>query len=268
MTWGENDYPWPDAPCGQTNQHLCGYAYRNCTDFMCWRLRHDLGLPCFYWGSALTWASKAREQGFLVDHSPRVHDVMQLMPGEQGSNPRFGHVCGVLEVGPSEHAAAGHVWCEGYDWDPICGYGMVQFAVTSRTWFIHVTPVPTPTPHPTPTPTPAPAEDDGMLAFELEPKGDPSGHDLIELPGMRAGSSIHLASQDRTGASGEVVLVFCADGGEPESNHTFELTGTVAGQHGPVTGNIATATLAGTAEGTVTFMNLSAARVWVTVTVP
>lgn len=123
------------------------------------------------------------------------------------------------------------------------------------------------TPPPPAPPPPLPTEAD-MDSFFLAPKGDANHGDFVELPGIRAGMSVHLASQDRTGLSGVVVLVYCEAGGKPDASHAFTLVGTVAGVHGPVTGDIATATLAGATEGSLTFENLAPFPVMVSVTVP
>ena len=105
-----------------------------------------------------------------------------------------------------------------------------------------------------------------MFAFDLAPAGQPGA--IVELPGVKAGMSFHLASQDRTGLSGNVALVYCEDGGKPDDAHTFTLTGTVPNVHGPVTANIAGSTLAGATEGSVTFANSAAFVVKVSVTTP
>jgi surface antigen len=39
---GENDYPWPDASTGGTLSPL-RYVYRQCVDFVAWRLNRDAG---------------------------------------------------------------------------------------------------------------------------------------------------------------------------------------------------------------------------------
>lgn len=143
MTWGTNDYPWPNAECGEDNPNNCNYAYRNCTDFAMWRIRHDLGLPCMALGNAGKWLDSLEELGYPHGNVPHVHDVLVLEPGEQNSNPRFGHVAMVLT------ASAASVSVEQYDWTP-CQYSHGVFQVTPRTHFVTLVAPKPPTP-PAPT---------------------------------------------------------------------------------------------------------------------
>jgi surface antigen len=161
MSWGQNDYPWAGAPCGENNPANCNYAYRNCTDFAMWRIRHDLGLPCMALGNAGRWLDSLEELGYPVDQVPQVHDVMILEPGEQGSNLKFGHVAMVLTVG-----AEGTVLVEQYDWLP-CEYDQMVFKVTPKTHFVHLAPKPAPPIPPVPTPT-----EERMFWIAITPQGN------------------------------------------------------------------------------------------------
>jgi hypothetical protein len=104
-----------------------------------WRIRHDLGLSCMALGNAGKWLDNLEELGYPASNTPKVHDVLILEPGEQNSNPRFGHVAMVLTT------SATSVSVEQYDWTP-CQYSHGVFQVTSRTHFVTLVAVPQPTP--------------------------------------------------------------------------------------------------------------------------
>ncbi len=115
---------------------------------------------------------------------------------------------------------------------------------------------------------PLPPTEDDVYGFFLEASGDPNQGNFVEFPGVRAGMTFHLASQDRTGKTGNVVMVFATDASTPTTNKTVTLTGTLPGKHGPTTVDVPAADLAGTNSGSLTFMNEGAFRVMVTVTIP
>src|SRR5580700_7649031 len=96
--WAVDDYPWKNFRPNMNNSANCDYATRNCDDFTMWRWRNDLGQPCGYFGSALSWPEKAAAAGYHVSQVPAVHTIIGIEPGEQGSDLRFGHVAAVLEV--------------------------------------------------------------------------------------------------------------------------------------------------------------------------
>jgi surface antigen len=77
-----------------------GFALRNCTSFVAWRLRETNGLDDFvndmsgvHWGNAADWDEAARALGYLVDDVPAVGAVAQTDDG------RVGHVAWVSAVG-------------------------------------------------------------------------------------------------------------------------------------------------------------------------
>ena len=70
-----------------------GFALRNCTSFVAWRLRMTNGVGAFenhfggvHWGNADHWDRAAAELGYLVDNVPAVGAVAQTDGG------RVGHV--------------------------------------------------------------------------------------------------------------------------------------------------------------------------------
>lgn len=70
------------------------YAPCNCT---AWAHKMRPDLPANL-GNALTWAARAKAQGFPVDAQPRVGDIIAIRPGVQGADRRFGHVAYVTAV--------------------------------------------------------------------------------------------------------------------------------------------------------------------------
>ena len=70
------------------------YAPCNCTAWAHAK-RPDLPLNL---GHAKTWAVRARAQGFPVDSTPRVGDVIVLQPRVQGAHAVYGHVAYVIGV--------------------------------------------------------------------------------------------------------------------------------------------------------------------------
>lgn len=144
-----------DNYCPHTCQGACscsssgcgpsyGYTPRQCTGFLAFRANQTLGIAFgagkpigFNWGNAVTWAAKARASGVAVDGSPRVRDFV-CMPNIS----QDGHVAFVLEVGPSAHATAGHVWVEDYNYELTCSYHQHAIAIATSgsglTEFIHL----------------------------------------------------------------------------------------------------------------------------------
>ena len=58
-----NDYPWPHANVDQLSP--LGYVYRNCTDFVAWRLNRDAGITGAPW--KYTWANLTPLGGNAID---------------------------------------------------------------------------------------------------------------------------------------------------------------------------------------------------------
>ncbi len=78
------------APATPTDR----YAYGNCTYWVAWR-RIQVGLPIpNSWGNAITWASRAAQDGYVVDHTPAKYAIMQD-PNALGGE---GHVAFVESV--------------------------------------------------------------------------------------------------------------------------------------------------------------------------
>jgi surface antigen len=76
-----------------------GFALRNCTSFVAWRLRETNGDSDFsnhmdggHWGNAQDWDENARALGYLVDDVPAIGAVAQTDDG------RVGHVAWVSAV--------------------------------------------------------------------------------------------------------------------------------------------------------------------------
>jgi surface antigen len=74
-----NDYPWPTANPGQLSP--LGYVYRNCTDFVAWRLNRDAGITTAPWkytwtnltplgGDAIDWKTSWLANGWTASHTP------------------------------------------------------------------------------------------------------------------------------------------------------------------------------------------------------
>jgi len=78
-----------------------GFALRNCTSFVAWRLTRTNGLTGFanddrgvHWGNAENWDEAARALGYRVDEVPAIGAVAQTDAG------RVGHVAWVVDIGP------------------------------------------------------------------------------------------------------------------------------------------------------------------------
>lgn len=70
------------------------YGYGYCT-WYAYNRRAELGRPIgSFWGDAITWASYARNSGYLVNSTPAVGAVLQ----DPNSAPPWGHVAVVEEV--------------------------------------------------------------------------------------------------------------------------------------------------------------------------
>jgi surface antigen len=109
-----------------------GFALRNCTSFVAWRLRMTNGVSDFasdmagaHWGNASDWGETARELGYLVDDVPAVGAVAQTDDGPHG------HVAWVSAVGD------GIVTVEEYNMLVAGGYD-VRTVPTSDFRYLHV----------------------------------------------------------------------------------------------------------------------------------
>ncbi|HEY3528315.1 MAG TPA: CHAP domain-containing protein, partial [Nocardioides sp.] len=109
-----------------------GFALRNCTSFVAWRLRMTNGLAVFenhfggvHWGNAAHWDEAAADLGYLVDDVPAVGAVAQTDAG------RVGHVAWVSAVGD------GTVTVEEYNMAVAGGYD-VRTVPTSDFTYLHL----------------------------------------------------------------------------------------------------------------------------------
>jgi surface antigen len=109
-----------------------GFALRNCTSFVAWRLRETNGLAEFenhfggvHWGNANHWDEAAADLGYLVDGVPALGAVAQTDDG------RVGHVAWVSAVDE------GTVTVEEYNHGVAGGYG-VRTVPTSSFRYLHL----------------------------------------------------------------------------------------------------------------------------------
>jgi surface antigen len=109
-----------------------GFALRNCTSFVAWRLRETNGLSDFenhfggiHWGNARHWDEAAADLGYLVDDVPALGAVAQTDAG------RVGHVAWVSAVGD------GTVTVEEYNYGIAGGYD-VRTVPTSDFRYLHL----------------------------------------------------------------------------------------------------------------------------------
>jgi surface antigen len=162
-----------------------GFALRNCTSFVAWRLREDNGVADFSnhmdggsWGDARDWDANARALGYLVDDVPAVGAVAQTDDG------RIGHVAWVSAVGE------GTVTIEEYNYYTPGGYD-VRTVPTSSFRYLHVADI-APAPDLGSTRAAATAVDVRGLTWtaRVSPAGiltvrRPSGHDVrVGAPGV------------------------------------------------------------------------------------
>lgn len=107
------------------------YDYGNCTYWVALR-RMQVGLPIpNTWGNAITWASRAKRDGYVVNHIPTKYAIMQD-PNALGN---LGHVAFVESVNIlngqwtiSEMNRVG--------WDEV-DYRTLSYAAASQYNFIH-----------------------------------------------------------------------------------------------------------------------------------
>ncbi len=70
------------------------YAWGNCT-YWVYLLRQQIGQPIpNTWGNANTWAKRAAQDGYIINHTPSVDSIMQT------TQPPLGHVAFVIKVNP------------------------------------------------------------------------------------------------------------------------------------------------------------------------
>jgi surface antigen len=140
---GVNDYPFANSTPDQGD----GWQFltRECTSFVAWRIRHDLGISDFtngwrggWFGNADNWAANARNLGVPVNNTPTVGAVAQFPPNVQGAGS-LGHVAFVIGVGNGTVTVEDYNYADSYD--GYTRYNYSQHVVnTSGLNFIHFTP--------------------------------------------------------------------------------------------------------------------------------
>lgn len=116
----KDDYPWRNAP--EDSLSPLRYSYRDCTDFVAWRINRDNGVTSSPWkytwgnlrwqgpggnGDAIGWRADWIRYGRKVD--------LPAAPGRIGwyNTGSYGHVCYIQAV-----ASNGTVTIEEYNWQP------------------------------------------------------------------------------------------------------------------------------------------------------
>ena len=137
-----DDYPYPNAVIDTVNP-LWNFYYRECTDFLAWRMNKDTGTtsePYFFtngmsggrWGNAENWDVNAIALGFVVDGSPTAGAIAQWHSSDL-NDPSFpGHVAYVEQVN-----ADGTIDVTEYNFHVNHGFGY-RLNVPSAPRYIHV----------------------------------------------------------------------------------------------------------------------------------
>lgn len=122
VTAATDDYPWPRAP--EDALSPLRYSYRDCTDFVAWRINRDNGITHSPWkytwgnlrwqgpggnGDAIGWKADWVRYGRAVD-LPAAAGLIGWYGSKAGA---YGHVNYVQAV-----AADGTVHLEEYNWSP------------------------------------------------------------------------------------------------------------------------------------------------------
>ena len=223
-----NDAPKPPPPPRECAKHIWfyngsygdpwGFALRNCTSFVAWRLRMTNGVAEFenhfggvHWGNAGHWDNAARQLGYLVDGVPAVGAVAQTDSG------RVGHVAWVSAVGE------GTVTVEEYNMGVAGGYG-VRTVPTSDFRYLHLDDV-APAPYLGSSRAGVATTDahDGTWSARVSDRGDlmvhrPSGR--VSRLGGRGLWSSYAAPSVVTDAQGRIWVAGVAAGGRVLTAHT------------------------------------------------
>lgn len=159
-----------------------GFALRNCTSFVAWRLRETNGDSGFTndmagvsWGDARNWDETARALGYLVDDVPAVGAVAQTDHGAKG------HVAWVSAVGD------GTVTVEEYNYYVPGGYDE-RTVPTSDFRYLHIDDI---SPAPTLGSTRAAAVAVDRLAQSWTARTDGRGDLTVRGP---SGRDLHLGA--------------------------------------------------------------------------
>lgn len=123
-----DDYPWPSAP--ENDFSPLGYSYRDCVDFVAWRINRDDGVTHSPWkyvwgnmritnGNAIGWRPDWITHGWGVDLPAAAGRI-----GWYGSKVgQYGHVNYVQSV-----ATDGTIHVEEYNWGSTQKYGQRDIA--------------------------------------------------------------------------------------------------------------------------------------------
>ena len=120
-------YTWTDARGNGFSPY--GYAYRNCTDYVAWKLSTANGFGDYRGlGNAVSWASAARERGYKVNHVPAPGAVAWWGAEKFGG---FGHVAWVVS------ADLGSVNIAEYNHDGTGKFDLRRIAPAAADAYIH-----------------------------------------------------------------------------------------------------------------------------------
>lgn len=123
-----DDYPWPNAP--QNDISPLGYSYRDCVDFVAWRINRDAGVTHSPWrwtwgnmritnGDAIGWRADWATHGWDVD-LPAAAGLIGWFGTKVGA---YGHVNYIQAV-----ASDGTLHVEEYNWGDTQAYGQRDIA--------------------------------------------------------------------------------------------------------------------------------------------
>jgi surface antigen len=208
-----DDYPYPSAVIDTVNPRW-NFFYRECTDFIAWRMNRDGGTtsdPYFFtnnmsggrWGNAENWDVNAQPLGFVVDHSPTVGAIAQWHPSELTDASFPGHVAYVERVN-----ADGTIDVTEYNFRVNHGFGF-RLSVPPAPRYIHVRRGSTPTANRPPVVTGVSVSPQGMgiesatiFTFTAQGVSDPDGDTLtyswVSSDGSTVISNTQAAAQAYT----------------------------------------------------------------------
>ena len=148
-----DDYGAKSATYNTANPDT-GFFYKNCTDFVAYRLRDEgysqkqgattdfknaVGSNPTYWGNAYNWAAAARSLGLPVDRTPTVGAVA-VFPSNWHSANGYDYVGAAGHVAVVSKIVNGTVWVEDYNYYAPRGAGMYHnhpMATDRGVSFIH-----------------------------------------------------------------------------------------------------------------------------------
>lgn len=146
-----DDYPYKAMP--NIPGSPFGYYYRECVDFVAWRLNEQSGIthPPFKFGglgNANTWKDNLTNLGYKADHTPAVDAVAWWGPNVGTGSVRageLGHVAIVSEV-KTEGSIVTSITVEQYNVLPFADHAYNKMEIPAsylqNLVFIHVTDVP------------------------------------------------------------------------------------------------------------------------------